>query len=319
LTLRTLTADRGDAGLRLDLVIRRHLTDVRAATRTRVQAWIEDGQVTVNGRIVSRVSARTACNDVVTVQFTDTTRGRPAASDARDALAMLDVLYEDEHLLALDKPAGVVVHPTYRHAGGTLMNALLWYARDWADGHRPSLVGRLDKLTSGILLVAKSAAIHAALQREMTSDQSEKDYLAVVYGKVNTARGAIDLRLAVDGNDRRRMVASARDGVPSLTRFVRVSRGTELSLLRCRLITGRRHQIRVHLAARGWPIVGDTTYATARANGKPGWPFPRQALHAWRVAFTHPVTGKRVALEAPVPLDMKTLVAEAGLSLTSNL
>jgi 23S rRNA pseudouridine1911/1915/1917 synthase len=318
LTLRTLTADRGDAGLRLDLVIRRHLTDVRAATRTRVQAWIEDGQVTVNGRIVSRVSTRTACNDVVTVQFTDSTRGRPAASDARDALAMLDVLYEDEHLLALDKPAGVVVHPTYRHTGGTLMNALLWHAREWVDGHRPSLVGRLDKLTSGILLVAKSAAIHAALQREMTPDQSEKDYLAVVYGRVNTARGAIDLRLAVDGNDRRRMVASARDGVPSLTRFVRVSRGTELSLLRCRLATGRRHQIRVHLAARGWPIVGDTTYATARANGKPGWTFPRQALHAWRVAFTHPVTGKRVALEAPVPLDMKTLIAEAGLSLTSN-
>jgi 23S rRNA pseudouridine1911/1915/1917 synthase len=199
------------------------------------------------------------------------------------------------------------------------MNALLWHAREWADGCRPSLVGRLDKLTSGILLVAKSAATHAALQREMTSSRSEKDYLAVVYGRVNTARGTIDLRLAVDGNDRRRMVASARDGVPSLTGFVRISRGADLSLLRCRLVTGRRHQIRVHLAARGWPIVGDTTYATARANGKPGWPFPRQALHAWRVAFTHPVTGERVTLEALVPLDMKTLIAQAGLSLTSNL
>jgi 23S rRNA pseudouridine1911/1915/1917 synthase len=309
-----VTADRGDAGLRLDLVIRRHLTDVRAATRTRVQAWIEDGQVTVNGRIVLRVSTRTAYNDIVTVHFTDTGRRRPVAAGAGDALAMLDVLYEDDHLLALDKPAGVVVHPTYRHAGGTLMNALLWHARAWADGHRPSLVGRLDKLTSGVLLVAKSAATHAALQHEMTSSRSEKDYLAVVYGRVNTARGAIDLRLAVDGNDRRRMVASPRDGVPSLTRFVRISRGTELSLLRCRLMTGRRHQIRVHLAARGWPIVGDTTYATAGANEKTNWTFPRQALHAWRVAFTHPVTGERLALEAPVPLDMKTLIAEAGLS-----
>jgi 23S rRNA pseudouridine1911/1915/1917 synthase len=314
-----VTADRGDAGLRLDLVIRRHLTDVRAATRTRVQRGIEDGQVTVNGRIVSRVSARTAYNDIVTVHFTDTARRRPAASDAGDALAMLRVLYEDDHLVALDKPAGVVVHPTYRHAGGTLMNALLWHAREWADGCRPSLVGRLDKLTSGILLVAKSAATHAALQREMTSSRSEKDYLAVVYGRVNTARGVIDLRLAADGNDRRRMVASARDGVASVTRFVRISRGTELSLLRCRLMTGRRHQIRVHLAARGWPIVGDTTYATARANGKPGQTFPRQALHAWRVAFTHPVTGERVTLEAPVPPDMQTLIAEAGLSLPSTL
>jgi 23S rRNA pseudouridine1911/1915/1917 synthase len=312
-----VTADRGDAGLRLDLVIRRHLTDVRAATRTRVQAWIEDGQVTVNGRIVSRVSTRTSCNDIVTVRFTDTERRCPAASTASDALGMLDVLYEDEHLLALNKPAGVVVHPTYRHADGTVMNALLWHAREWVDGQRPSLVGRLDKLTSGILLVAKSAAAHAALQREMMSSRSEKDYLAVVYGRVNAARGAIDFRLAVDGNDRRRMVASARDGVPSLTRFVRISRGTELSLLRCRLITGRRHQVRVHLAARGWPIVGDITYATPHAHEKPGWTFPRQALHAWRVAFTHPATGERVALEAPVPLDMKTLIAEAGL--TSNL
>jgi 23S rRNA pseudouridine1911/1915/1917 synthase len=228
------------------------------------------------------------------------------------------VLYEDEHLLALDKPAGVVVHPTYRHAGGTLMNALLWHAREWADGRRPSLVGRLDKLTSGILIVAKSAAVHAALQRELTSRRSEKDYLAVVYGRVNAARGAIEFRLAVDGNDRRRMVASSRDGVPSLTRFVRISRGTELSLLRCRLVTGRRHQIRVHLAARGWPIVGDTTYATAGAKERTGWTFPRQALHAWRVAFTHPITRERLALEAPVPLDLKALIADAGLSLTSN-
>jgi 23S rRNA pseudouridine1911/1915/1917 synthase len=314
---RVLTADRGDAGLRIDLVIRRHLTDVRA-TRTRVQTWIEHGQVTVNGRIISRASTRTAYNDIVTVQFTEAGKRRPLASEAGDALAMLDVLYEDDHLLVLDKPAGVVVHPTYRHAGGTLMNALLWHARTWSDGQRPSLVGRLDKLTSGILIVAKSAAIHAALQREMTSRRSEKDYLAIVHGRVNVARGAIDLRLAIDGNDRRRMVASVSGGVPSLTQFVRIARGAELSLLRCRLVTGRRHQIRVHLAARGWPIVGDATYTARSANGKP-WTFPRQALHAWRVAFTHPVTGERVAMEAPVPSEMEALIVSAGLSSRAGL
>jgi 23S rRNA pseudouridine1911/1915/1917 synthase len=311
---RILTADRGDAGLRIDLVIRRHLTDVRAATRTRVQAWIEHGQVTVNGRIIARASTRTAYNDIVTVQFTDPGRRCPLASEAGDARAMLDVLFEDDHLLVLDKPAGVVVHPTYRHAGGTLMNALLWLARTWPDGQRPSLVGRLDKLTSGILVVAKTAAIHAALQQEMTSRRSEKDYLAIVYGRVNVARGAIDLPLAIDGNDRRRMVASALNGAPSLTRFVRLVRGDELSLLRCRLVTGRRHQIRIHLAARGWPIVGDTMYAAAGATQKPRWTFPRQALHAWRVAFTHPVTGERVAIEAPVPSDMGALITRARLS-----
>jgi 23S rRNA pseudouridine1911/1915/1917 synthase len=321
---RTLTADRGDSGVRLDVVIRRHLADVRTATRTRVQAWIEDGQVAINGRVVSRASRRTAYNDIVTVHFTDAARRRPAASDARDARDMLEVLHEDEHLLVVNKPAGVVVHPTYRHARGTLMNALLWHAHGWPEGHRPSLVGRLDKLTSGILIVAKSPATHAALQREMTSGRSEKDYLAVVFGRVNAARGTLDFRLAVDAQDRRRMTASAMDGVPSLTRFVRISRGAELSLLRCRLVTGRRHQIRVHLAARGWPIVGDATYGTADGNQKAGWSFPRQALHAWRVAFVHPVTAESLALEAPLPLDMRTLIAKAGLStnlrpLASNL
>src|SRR5262245_20240338 len=246
--IRTLTADRGDSGIRLDLVLRRHLTDVRSATRTRVQAWIENGQDTVNGRPVFRPSSRTACHDIVTVTFADAGRRRPSASDAADALAMLDVLYEDEDLLALNKAAGVVVHPTYRHGAGTLMNALLWYGRAWPSGRRPSLVGRLDKDTSGILIVAKTTAVHAALQQEMTSSRSEKDYLAVVHGRVNLARGTIDLPLAIDGKDRRRMVASAVTGVPSLTRFVRMARGAELSLLRCRLVTGRRHQIRVHLA-----------------------------------------------------------------------
>jgi 23S rRNA pseudouridine1911/1915/1917 synthase len=311
-TLRTLTADRGDSGVRLDRVIRRHLTDVGAASRTRVQAWIEDGQVTVNGRIVSRASTRTAFNDIVTVRFTAGARRRPAPAEADRARAMLDVVHEDDHLLALNKPAGVVVHPTYRHGADTLMNALLWRARTWPDGQRPSLVGRLDKLTSGILIVAKSAAAHAALQREMTSGRTEKDYLAVVHGRVNVPRGAIELRLTVDRNDRRRMVASPGDGVPCLTQFVRVARGAELSLLRCRLVTGRRHQIRVHLAARGWPIVGDAIY-TAPVVNRTLWSFPRQALHASRVAFTHPVTGERVVIEAPLPEDVETLLTKAGL------
>ena len=158
---RIVTADRGDAGLRLDLVLRRHLTDVGAATRTRVQAWIANGQVTVNGAPVRRAAARAAFGDVVAVTLPDAAPRRVmAAEDVR-----LDLLYEDEHFLALDKPAGIVVHPGYRHPEGTVMNALLWHARGWPARQRPSLVGRLDRLTSGIVIVAKTAAIHAALQR----------------------------------------------------------------------------------------------------------------------------------------------------------
>jgi 23S rRNA pseudouridine1911/1915/1917 synthase len=321
---RILTADRGDAGRRLDLVLHRHLTDVGSATRTRVQRWIENGQVSVNGAPVLRVSARAALGDVMTIVFpAEAPRRTMAAEDVG-----LDVLYEDDHVLALDKPAGVVVHPTYKHTEGTLMNALLWHSRGWPATERPSLVGRLDKLTSGIVIVAKSAAVHAALQRTMASNQSEKDYLAVVYGRVNVARGAIDLRIGRDPGDRRRVVASAPEaasGVRSLTLFERVARVAAphvgLSLLRCRLATGRTHQIRVHLAARGWPLVGDPTY------GEPRWSqvvdpalaaalraFGRQALHSWRVAFTHPITCARLTLEAPLPHDIESLLVASGLS-----
>ncbi len=329
--LRILTADRGDAGLRLDLVLRRHLTDVDAATRTRVQAWIENGHVTVNGTPVRRVSARAARGDVVAVALPDAVPRRVMAAED----VGLDILYEDDHLLALNKPAGLVVHPSYRNRAGTLMNALLWHARAWPEGRRPSLVGRLDKWTSGIVIVAKTAAVHTALQRAFAASDpafvtgfgaagSEKDYLAVVYGRVNVARGEIDLRIGHEASDRRRMVASVKVGAPSLTRFERLARVAApragLSLLRCRLATGRRHQIRVHLAARGWPLVGDSTY------GEPRWSqmtdpalaaalraFPRQALHAWRVALAHPVTRARLTLEAPVPKDIERLLTVSGL------
>ena len=319
---RILTADRGDAGLRLDLVLRRHLTDVGAATRTRVQAWIANGHVSVNGRPVRRVSSRAAFGDVVSVVLPDAApRLVMAAEDVR-----LDILYEDDHLLALNKPAGIVVHPSFRNATGTVMNALLWHARAWPAPQRPSLVGRLDKLTSGIVVVAKSAAVHAALQHAFAPGASEKDYLVVVYGRVNVARGAVDLKIGHDPSDRRRMIASARVGAPSLTRFERIARAAApqvgVSLLRCRLATGRTHQIRVHLAARGWPIVGDAVY------GEPRWSlvtdpalaaklraFPRQALHAWRIAVTHPITGKRMTIEAPIPADIAALMDACGLSL----
>jgi 23S rRNA pseudouridine1911/1915/1917 synthase len=236
----------------------------------------------------------------------------------------LDIVYEDNYLLAVNKPAGIVVHPTYGHAHGTLMNALLWHGRQWPDDQRPSLVGRLDKLTSGIVIVAKTRSVHAALQRVMTSNLCEKDYLAIVYGRVNVARGRIDLRLARDRRDRRKVVASTTGGRPSLTTFERLGRVAAprvgLSLLRCRLSTGRMHQIRVHLAERGWPIVRDPKY------GEPRWPefidatlssalktFSRQALHAWRLAMPHPYLRVSLRLEAKVPPDFNSLLSFADL------
>jgi 23S rRNA pseudouridine1911/1915/1917 synthase len=236
----------------------------------------------------------------------------------------LDILLEDEHLLILNKPAGIVVHPTHAHGSGTLMNSLLWHARNWPLPDRPSIVGRLDKLTSGIVVVARNRAMHTALQRAMASTACQKDYLGVVYGRVGPAAGRIALRLSRDPLDRRKVAASENVGAPSLTHFERLARvparPVGMALLRCRLITGRTHQIRVHLAARGWPLVGDPTY------GEPHWSrisdceladalrvFPRQALHAWRLALVHPVTRARLEVEAPLPDDMRTLLSQCSM------
>ena len=317
---RELIADRGDEGIRLDLVLRRHLTDLSRATRTRVQAWIEQGRVTVNGRPVRRVSARAALGDAIALVLPEDV---PKAVMTAEDLPV-SVLFEDDHLIAVDKPAGLVVHPTYKNTAGTLMNALLWRARSWPSPQRPSLVSRLDKLTSGLIVCAKTAAAHAALQRAMAARDAEKDYLAVVYGRVSEPRGDIDLRLAADPGDRRKVVASKTVGAESLTRFTRLASAPApkagLALLRCRLETGRTHQIRVHLSARGWPIVGDPAYGEPRfslitdpALADTLRSFPRQALHAWRVGFTHPMTRTRVTIEAPVPPDLVALLDASGL------
>jgi 23S rRNA pseudouridine1911/1915/1917 synthase len=293
--------------------------DVHRATRTRVQAWIEDGRVSINGRIVRRVSDKAALGDVVEVLLPDEVpRGVVKPEEGA-----LERLYEDDALLIAAKPAGMVSHPTYRHPSGSFLNVLLWHARAWADGTRPSLVGRLDKMTSGAVVVAKTTEVHARLQGVLASSQSEKSYLAVVHGPVNDLRGVIELPLQRDPQDRRRVVvAEGRRGLASVTRFERLDQhtvgGTTMALLRCQLVTGRMHQIRVHLAARSWPIVGDAKYfdSMKRSALDPDHPsrrITRQALHAWRLRFVHPFTGAIVDVEAPLPDDMGTLCEACGL------
>lgn len=309
---RIFRADRGDARERLDRVLRRHLADRPEITRARIQAWIADGLVRVNGTTAAKPSSRLALGDEVEVVLPP-----PPPRRAVTAQEMpLSVLYEDEHLLALDKPPGLVVHPTPGHREGTLVNALHWLARAWGEGQRPGLVNRLDKGTSGVVLVAKTPAVHGALARALRSRNAEKEYLAVVYGATPFAKGRIELKILRDPQDRRRMTVSKTEGRDSLTLYERLAEGSGLTLLRCLLKTGRTHQIRVHLKSLGLPIVGDPVY------GEPRWKgiadkdlaalcrdFPRQALHAHRLKLVHPATGAPIEIVAPVPEDIEGLLA----------
>lgn len=225
------------------------------------------------------------------------------------------ILFEDDDLLIVDKPAGMVVHPSYKNLNGTLLDALAELAAAWPPGGRPSIVGRLDKMTSGVVVIAKHAEAHSALQRALASPAAEKIYLAIVRGTPPDA-GTIDLPLSHDPVDRRRRIATP-DGAPSVTEFDRLESGRglvgDVSLLRCRLRTGRRHQIRVHLATSGWPIVGDATYGEA-IDG-----IARHALHAWRVGFRHPLRAIRVDVEAPLPQDFCSLLYSCFAETTSGM
>jgi 23S rRNA pseudouridine1911/1915/1917 synthase len=223
-----------------------------------------------------------------------------------EALA-ISILYEDDSLIAIDKAPGMVVHPTYRNWSGTLLNGVLWHLRV-RPGASPHIITRLDKDTSGVVLIALTPEIHAHVQRDAAAGRVRKEYLAVVRGMPAPPRGEIALPLARSAEDRRRVVVTPA-GQYSHTRYDVLSSSNGHSLVRCELLTGRTHQIRVHLAAQGWPIAGDRTYGDG--DGAPG----RQALHAWRIALAHPLTRQPLEIEAALPPDLQQLLSDQKLTL----
>jgi 23S rRNA pseudouridine1911/1915/1917 synthase len=214
------------------------------------------------------------------------------------------ILYEDASMLVLDKPAGTVVHPTYRNSSGTLLNGVLWHLRDRA-GASPGILTRLDKDTSGLVVLGIDAASHAAMQKDAHAGRVIKEYLAIVWGRPSPPQGTIAFPLGRDTADRR-LVVVRPDGQACETRYetlATVETAADLvSALRCVPVTGRTHQIRVHLSASGWPIAGDRVY------GRRGEDVPRQALHAWRIRLPHPVTRQPLSFEAPLPEDLGALL-----------
>ena len=287
-------ADRGDARLRLDQVLTRRVTAVSRMSRSLAHKWIDAGIVTINGQVARRASARVPEHAVIHVALPPETELR---SIPQPEEASLDVLYEDETLIAINKPPGVVVHPSYKRLSGTLLNAVLWHVRR-KDGVRPGILTRLDKDTSGIVVIAFAPGAHAAMQRDAAAGRIRKEYLAVVHGTPRPAIGVIRDPLGRHPDDRRRVITT-QDGAPSETRYEVLQTAGELSLVRCELITGRTHQIRVHLSAHGWPIAGDCVY------GGNTQPIARQALHAWRITMPHPATRNTIVVEASMPPDWR--------------
>ena len=315
------------AGTRLDLFLVSACSDL---SRSRIQKLIEEGAVRVADSRAKRSHVVRAGEDIeVEVPEPRVTRIEPEEIP-------LSVLYEDEHLLAIDKPAGLVVHPSPGHDSGTLVNALLFHVRDLSGvgGElRPGIVHRLDRDTSGVLLVAKTDLAHASLSRQMKKGTMRKEYLALVAGVPKVRKGEVAFSIGRDPRDRKKMKAFRSAGEPPPgAREARTRYEIErewfplgITLLRCRLITGRTHQIRVHLAASGLPVVGDAVYGHPRyerikdpALKQSLTDFPRQALHAARVAFRHPTTNEPIQIVAPLPEDLAGLLTTIDSSLTES-
>jgi 23S rRNA pseudouridine1911/1915/1917 synthase len=316
--IRRFKVGQPSAGTRLDVYLASVCSDL---SRSRIQKLIEEGAVRVSGAPARRSHSVRSGEDVVI----EVAEPKPVEIAAEDI--PLAVLYEDEHLLAIDKPAGLVVHPSPGHDAGTLVNALLHHVRDLSGvgGElRPGIVHRLDRDTSGVLLVAKSDLAHASLSRQMKKRSMRKEYLALAAGVPRVRKGEVAFAIGRDPRDRKKMKAfrsteELAPGVREARTIYEIERewpGLGLSLLRCRLVTGRTHQIRVHLAVAGLPVVGDPVYGRPRYEKvrdsilkKTLTDFPRQALHAERIAFRHPASNESIEIAAPLPKDLAELVA----------
>ncbi len=287
-----------DAGSRVDAFLAAPL-----GSRSRAQRLLEAGAVTVAGRLVLK-SAKLAGDETIAIDESldaeapaDVGEGEPAA---------FGVAWEDEHLLVVDKPAGVVVHPARGHRSGTLAQALAGRAAGGEQGWRAGIVHRLDRDTSGLLVVAKSERVHRALKAQLAAREITREYAALVEGRPPARAGTIDAPIGRDRRVRTRNSTDTDEPREARTHFELAEALPRHTLLRVRLETGRTHQIRVHLQAIGHPIAGDTEYGVAGLLG-----LRRQFLHAARLAFTHPITGHSVESASPLPADLAAALARA--------
>jgi 23S rRNA pseudouridine1911/1915/1917 synthase len=282
-------------------------------SRSFVARLIEDGRVMIDGKVVTKPSLKVEAGQTVNIDVPP-----PAAAAAASQEIPLTMLFEDEDLAVVDKPAGLVVHPAAGHADGTLVNALLFHVHDLSGvgGElRPGIVHRLDKDTSGVIVIAKNDEAHRALTAAWSTDAVRKEYLAIVYGTPSPLRGTVDAPIGRDPRERKRMAVVA-GGRAAVTDYEVVEPRRYVALVRCRLRTGRTHQIRVHMKHLGHPIVGDPLYSGPQWRGIPDKrvqkaiaSLHRQALHAARITIPHPRSGAAMTFESPLPEDLRALLA----------
>ena len=294
---------------------------IEGLSRMRIKALIETGHVSIrqtdNRRTVTEASYRVKSGETITLHIPppEDATPRPQAMD-------LDIVYEDEHLIVLDKPAGLVVHPAPGNPDHTLVNALLAHCGDSLSGvggvRRPGIVHRLDKDTSGLMVSAKHDAAHVGLSELFSRHDIQRRYRALVWGHAARSTGRIEGNIGRDPKNRKKMAIVDRGGKPAVTHYALLEAyGLTASLIDCRLETGRTHQIRVHMSSQGHPVLGDPLYSRARRGRSSDLPdelrqaiagFKRQALHAAELGFRHPVDGRDLNFQSEPPHDMQTLL-----------
>jgi 23S rRNA pseudouridine1911/1915/1917 synthase len=309
--------DAAHKGWRLDRAL---AASVPTLSRERLKALISSGAVESAGTTVRDPATKVRGDEAFRIIVPEP---RPAHNEAQDI--PLDIVFEDEHLLVVDKPAGLVVHPAAGNLDGTLVNALLPHCAGKLSGiggvARPGIVHRIDKDTSGLMVVAKTDVAHEGLARQFAAHSIDRRYLAIVSGVPRSSGGTVDAALARSPTNRKKIAVVepkdlARRGKRAVTHWKRLELLNDAALVECRLETGRTHQVRVHMASIGHPLVGDPVYGrSGKTHGKMlnELGFRRQALHAAELGFIHPVTKNRLSFSSPMPADMQELMRALGV------
>lgn len=295
--LETVTAEAEDAGTRADVFLAAKL----GVSRSNMQKLLEDGRVKRGEKII-KANYKVRAGEMFVVDIPE-----PEPIEAVPENIPLDIIYEDDDVVVLNKARGMVVHPAPGNYTGTLVNALLYHCSNLSginSAIRPGIVHRLDKDTSGIMIVAKNDAAHISLSQQIQSKTAVRTYLAVVRGNIKTDSGTIETQIARDKTNRKKMAVVKEGGRDAITDYEVLERFGKYTLVRCKLRTGRTHQIRVHMEYLGYPLVGDPKYSPMKT------PFgiKGQALHSHTLEFTHPRTGERMKFEAPLPEDMHKII-----------